>query len=137
MSQVEHVKVETKIKYVNSKFPPKGCMLKYRNITLIRDTYSPPGWPEIAAFQNLHSQYLIFRSFGQIHCRLLLNLQAEIEILDKALSNLDKRDEARDLEYKLRSSEHQDGWDCSTKNILRELEDKVLKYGKWRIFIDG
>jgi hypothetical protein len=91
---------------------------------------SPGGWPELSTFQNLHSQYLIFRSFGQIHCRLLLNLQAEIEILERTLSNLDKQDETPDLQYKLRSSKHQEGWDCSTKNILRELEDKVLKYGK-------
>jgi hypothetical protein len=95
----------------------------------------PPGWPQIAAFQNLHSQYLIFRSFGQIHSRLLLNLQSEIEILETALGNQDEKDQATpSLKYKLCTSEHRNEWDSSTKDILRELEDKVLKYGKWRIF---
>jgi hypothetical protein len=92
----------------------------------------PEGWSQISAFQNVDDRLLIFRSFNQLHCRTLQNLQYEISHLERSLHNQDTLSNAgSNLRYGLRTGEEPD--ECSTTtNIYRELEKKFQTYGMLR-----
>jgi len=90
----------------------------------------PLGWPHVAAFQNVNDGLLIFRSFNQVHCRTLQNLQCEIGYLEEDLQKLDILDQKNpNMQYRLTSGQHQEGWDATKKNMFRELERKLQTYG--------
>jgi len=97
----------------------------------------PPGWPQVAAFQNTNDSLLLFRSFNQLQCRTLQNLQSEISLLEKTLQDLDTLDsKSPELMYRLSCGKHEVGWDTSKKDIFRELETKFQTYSRSQV-IDG
>ena len=75
----------------------------------------------------------MFRRFGECHCRVLIHLQDEIARLENSLFELDKDDSNTIyLEYRLKGGEHKEGWDPAQRNILKELREKLLLYGRLR-----
>jgi hypothetical protein len=87
----------------------------------------------VAAFQNVDDSLLIFRSFNQLYCSVLQNLQGEIGCLERDLLSQDLVDDATsELRYRLRTVEHRDGWDPAEKLLFRELEAKLQLYGKFK-----
>lgn len=93
----------------------------------------PEGFPQVAAFQNVDDSLLIFRSFNQLHCSVLQNLQCEIGCLERALQSQDLVDDATpELRYRLRTVEpikHRGEWDPAKGLLFRELEAKLQLYG--------
>lgn len=53
---------------------------------------SPDGYPRIASFQSSDRSFLQFRGFLDLHCRVLLDLQFDVECLEKELDRLDRSD---------------------------------------------
>jgi hypothetical protein len=98
---------------------------------LLVDSY-PPGWPQLAAFMHSEDNFAIFRRFGLVHCRVLVQLQAEIQLLEKKLSALDQSDASPGSPnaWRLQTAEFKEGWDAEKKDLVAELVDKLLKYGK-------
>lgn len=71
------------------------------------------------------------RSFKYCHNRALVHLQVEITELEKALLELDKRDENNPaMQYRRRNTKHKDGWDTELKDLMEELKAKLKEYGK-------
>jgi hypothetical protein len=92
----------------------------------------PEGWPQLAAFQHSNDNFAIFRRFGLVHCRLLVQLEAEIALLEHELSKLDQDDaiDGSQHAWRLRTAEYKDDWDPSQRDIRKQLQDKVLAYGE-------
>lgn len=91
----------------------------------------PAGWPQLSALVNAEDRYVMFRRFGECHFRVLLHLQDEIARLEDSLLKLDLKDsENMHLNYRLRCGEHEEGWDRTQRDILIELQEKLLEYGK-------
>lgn len=79
------------------------------------------------------SDFTIFRGFKQSHVRVLLQLQVEINELEKALLHLDKSDETSSTtNNRLRSTEFEDGDDTAQRDLLNELRLKLLQYGNYQ-----
>jgi hypothetical protein len=89
------------------------------------------GWPRLAAFQNQSDSCAVYRRFGLLFCRLLLQLEGELTFLEKRLLELDKKD-AADVNklYRLRSSDDDATWDPAKRNILKEIQEKLSDYGE-------
>jgi hypothetical protein len=89
------------------------------------------GWPRLAAFQNQSDSCAVYRRFGLLFCRLLLQLEGELTFLEKKLLQLDKQD-AADVNklYRLRSSDDDATWDPAKRNILKEIQEKLSAYGE-------
>ncbi|KAH8768549.1 hypothetical protein BGZ57DRAFT_929827 [Hyaloscypha finlandica] len=106
---------------------PKGYN-PFKHITLEDVERYPEGWSQVSAFQNTDDRLLVFRSFNQLHCRTLQNLQYEISHLERNLHNQDMLSNAdSNLRYDLRTI--QGPGECSTTtNIYRELERKFQIY---------
>ncbi|PMD21474.1 hypothetical protein NA56DRAFT_703659 [Hyaloscypha hepaticicola] len=100
---------------------------KFKNEPI--DSY-PPGWPQLAAFMHSEDNFAIFRRFGLVHCRVLVQLQAEIQLLEKKLSALDQSDASPGSPnaWRLQTSEFKEGWDAEKKDLVAELLDKLLNY---------
>jgi hypothetical protein len=98
----------------------------------------PQGWPQLAALQNSNDNFAIFRRFGLVHCRVLLHLQAEIELLEHKLSDLDQADakDGSSTSWRLRTAEYKENWDPAQKDILKQLQDKLQVYGENHPFQD-
>jgi Family of unknown function (DUF6594) len=82
----------------------------------------------------MHSEdnFAIFRRFGLLHCRVLVQLQAEIQLLEEKLSALDQSDASPGSPnaWRLLTSEFKEGWDSEKRDLVIELREKLLQYGK-------
>lgn len=92
----------------------------------------PEGWPQFAGFLNSADNFAIFRRFGLVHCRVLVHLQAEIQLLEQQLSELDNiySEPGASNPWRLQTAEYDDSWDPTQKEILKQLQDKLVVYGK-------
>ena len=94
------------------------------------------GYPRQAAFADSDESFMLYRRFGYLHARLLLQKQDELRALEVDLDDLDKRDardetrriglRSRDLDEDLKAwpgREHR-------FSLLQRIEEKTLKYGK-------
>jgi hypothetical protein len=86
----------------------------------------------LAAFQHSNDNFAIFRRFGLVHCRVLVQLQAEIELLQQKLSNLDQADaiDGAPNSWRLRTAEYNESCDPGQRDILKQLQEKLLLYGE-------
>lgn len=50
----------------------------------------PRGYPHLSAFVASDQNMMLFRGFANIHTRLLLNLQTEIQYFENELDDFDK-----------------------------------------------
>ncbi len=82
---------------------------------------------------------MVYRRFGGLFSRLLLNKQDEISEMEKALHTLDTIDQrSGDGKYLMsRSSDirrgQPDGWSGQRPELLGRLEKACLEYGKHRL----
>lgn len=74
----------------------------------------PVGYPLQAAFQSSEPSFSIYRSFGYLHSRVILEVQDELRVLEDKLVILDERD-----------SHNEDREDCVTSR-LSDLEQARL-----------
>lgn len=88
------------------------------------------GHPRLAKLQDSNDSFCIFRRFGPPAKRILLHKQIEIERLVKKLHELDAFDEKDDILYwRLKSTTTSyKGWNSSQKELMDELEIKLLAY---------
>lgn len=88
----------------------------------------PDGWPRMAAYLNLSDNALIYRKFGYLRNRVLLNKQAEIIELEERLHNLDLRDQDND-EWRLFSRSYDNSQPTTPRRaLLQQIEDKLREY---------
>jgi hypothetical protein len=71
------------------------------------------------------------RSFKYCHNRVLLHLQVEITELEKAIFDLDKKDEEDPaMQYRRRSTKHREGSNNELRELIKELKAKLKEYGE-------
>ena len=98
------------------------------------------GYPRVAAYMDSDENFMIYRRFGFLHSRILLNKQDELREIEQRLDDLDEidstesnasalclqsrgKDEARtDIERK-----------HSRQELLRMSEEKLCQYGLFSI----
>lgn len=66
------------------------------------------------------------------HCRVLVQLQAEIELLQQKLATTDEADAMPGSAnmWRMHTAVYEDGWDSTQRDLLKELQDKLIAYGK-------
>jgi hypothetical protein len=79
---------------------------------------------------NSNESFAIFRKFGQLSSRILLQRQIELTELEKDLNELDAADAADPNRlYRLRGAHHKDGWDTAQRDLLSQVAVKLGEYG--------
>ena len=94
----------------------------------------PLGYPKLAAFIDSDDNFMIFRRFGFLYSRVLLNKQDEIRELESRLDHMDKDDYQDESTRKCLKSRSRDekriGSTGQTRQeLLRAVEEKLREYG--------
>ena len=103
----------------------------------------PNGYPKIAAFIDSDDNFMIFRRFGFLYTRVLLNKQDEIRELESRLDEMDLKDYQDKSSRKCLKSRIKDERRTANKDeestasngetrkeLLRASEEKLLEYGE-------
>ena len=89
----------------------------------------PRGYPNVAAFLDSDECFAMYRRFGFLQSRLLLDKQDELRELEEALDRVDRReanaDPKRPMTRDLPREEVQ-----SRRRLLSAIEEKFCSYGK-------
>ena len=96
---------------------------------------SPRGFPYVASYLDSDDTFAIFRRFGWVHARLLLNKQDELRALESELRAMDKLDGDNASSKKYLQSRTKDNarqlppGRMSRQQLLETLEKKTMEYG--------
>ena len=98
----------------------------------------PRGFPKLACFLDSDDAFMVYRRFGSVFSRLLLNKQDEIRTLEAELEAMDKTDRVSGNGNYLMSRtldvdrEHlPDAFNGRSRpQLIEELEKKAMEYGK-------
>jgi hypothetical protein len=93
-------------------------------------TSCPEGYPQLATFLDSDESFMIYRRFGFIQSRLLLNTQDELRVLEQALERLDRREAKKDIRYPRIRNLPEEQMGPRTK-LLKLIENKFCSYGKF------
>ncbi|KAI9894817.1 MAG: hypothetical protein M1814_000036 [Vezdaea aestivalis] len=89
----------------------------------------PRGYPKLAAFLDSDDSFAIYRRFGFLNARLLLNKQDELRSMEDELKMLDEEDRTKDPRA-LRSRSMDVKGTSRRQTLLSEIEQKFCEYVK-------
>jgi hypothetical protein len=89
----------------------------------------PEGYPRLAAFLDSDENFMLYRRFGFLQTRLLLNKQAELREHEKALDRLDEEDKTRSPS-RLKSREKDNAGDGRWKTLLWDIQNTWVEYSE-------
>ena len=94
----------------------------------------PEGYPRVAAFQSSDHNFMIYRGFSYLHCRLLLYLQDEIACAERELDQMDEGDfqdeENPRLKICLQSRDKDDVQEGQPRRkLLLKIKGLLMEYG--------
>ena len=96
------------------------------------------GYPQLATFQTMTSDFSLYRGFRYLHARVLLDLQDEVAVLEQELNDLDRDDKQGDMDrqrtlrsraFDMHDAKKQQG-SRTRRDVLKEIRAKLLEYGK-------
>lgn len=95
----------------------------------------PEGYPQLAAVIDSDEQFMLYRRFGHLQARLLLNKQDELRELEFRLSHIDSV-YARRWPARLRSRDICNAESDDHKGVLALIEEKYKEYGESCLMVD-
>ncbi|KAL8840065.1 MAG: hypothetical protein Q9176_004087 [Flavoplaca citrina] len=97
----------------------------------------PKGFPRVSCFLDSDESFMLFKRFGIVFARLLLNKQDEIRQMEDELQGMDKMDFvgdkheyllSRDEDVKREPSTIPGCWSQTRPQLLEKLEKKIMEY---------
>jgi len=83
----------------------------------------------LAALLDSDENFMLYRRFGFLQARIILNKQDELRDLEKKLDRMDIADQRKDASI-LRSREKDSATNNRRKNLFCEVEEKFKEYGE-------
>ena len=83
----------------------------------------PDGYPNLAAFQSSDEYFAVYRRFGYLQSRLLLDKQDQLRILENELDTLDAKDSWRSTRLGLTREEFE-----PRQALLDKIETVFVSY---------
>ncbi len=95
----------------------------------------PEGYPLLARFQDSEENYMIYRRFGEVQARLLLEAQDDVRRLETQLHSLDRIETGTDSPERLckRSFQNKDS-SPERQKLMASLKDAFKNYGTYAHF---
>jgi hypothetical protein len=94
----------------------------------------PKGYPLLAAFLDSDDNFMIYRRFGYLQARLLLEKQEQLRRLEWELELLDEKDMKAKSRALISFADGEDGEGQERRQLMQKIEDKIRDYGKWKTF---
>lgn len=100
----------------------------------------PNGYPQLACFQESDESFMIYRRFGGVFSRLLLNKQDELRTMEDTLFELDMLDDTEvggHVYLTSRKADHRRnvGKQATRTQLLVQMEKKALEYSEYFSFM--
>ncbi|KAI4128513.1 MAG: hypothetical protein LQ338_002683 [Usnochroma carphineum] len=109
--------------------------VKERRSSHLVDSYQR-GYSTLAAIQDSDPNFLIYRKFGWLRNRLLLDLQDQLVTLEEELQLLDDNDaRLRDPDKVLISRRNDELQKTLRQDLLRTIRQKLLEYGMRQVIL--
>ncbi|KAF4545619.1 uncharacterized protein LTHEOB_4878 [Lasiodiplodia theobromae] len=87
------------------------------------------GYPQYAAFIDTDDNFRIYRRYGTLRNRVLLQRQLELALLEKKLDELDERDNNEPRKYRLASIQYDKEQGNSERvGLIEEIDRKLEQY---------
>lgn len=94
----------------------------------------PEGYPQLAKFINSHDNFAVFRRFGELSARTLLQLQVDLTDLETRLRELDNKDAADPVMVnRLNGYEDFDEWNNDQRVLHSEIRGKLCEYCEFQV----
>jgi hypothetical protein len=96
----------------------------------------PKGYPKQAAFQSSDPSWSIYRAFGYLHSRVLLDLQDELRCMEEELTELDLMDLENGDGKRLRSRKDdrqqakRERTESVRAKLIAAIREKLIDYGE-------
>ena len=91
----------------------------------------PRGYPELATFLDSDDNFMVYRRFGYVQARLLLEKQERLRLLEQKLDNLDKRQTAEEEDADALCTVDVDpAFKVDRDNLMAKVERAFHDYGK-------
>lgn len=100
----------------------EGCCLTVYDPNKLQVYGGPTGYPSLAAFMDSDDSFMIYRQFGYVQARLLLEKQAQLRSLEEALDEDDNKESLNHRTYRDKDD-----------FLFRELEKAFLEYGMYQL----
>jgi hypothetical protein len=92
----------------------------------------PKGYPNVAAFLDSDESFMLYRRFGYLQSRLLLDKQGELRVLERKLDRMDNLD-AKENPERLKTIDLKEEDAKPRKELLKQIDEKLRDYGtSWR-----
>ncbi len=88
----------------------------------------PNGYPNVATFLDSDESFLIYRRFGYLQARLLLDEQDELQALERKLDKMDT-DDASNHPLRLQTRDLKEEDAAPRRKLLKQIKEKYLEYG--------
>jgi hypothetical protein len=90
----------------------------------------PRGYPSLATLLKSHENFMIYRRFGYLQARLLLEKQSELCALERTLDQLDRKEAQEDARQPMTRDLSDDR--LSRRNgVLNLIGEKFCSYGEY------
>jgi hypothetical protein len=89
----------------------------------------PEGYPRLAAFLDSDDSFMIFKRFGYLQTRILLEKQAQLQLLERELDETDAIDnETREGQKGLQSFQYRNKRLPEQLALIRRIEQTFCEY---------
>ena len=89
---------------------------------------TPRGYPKLATFLDSDDRFMVYRRFGYLQSRLLLEKQDDLRILEARLDRLDKSEFKNDDKSLMTREIIEDDQPKPQAKVLNEFEEKFQEY---------
>lgn len=101
------------------------------NLAVVGNPEEGTGFPKLASFIDIDDTHAVFRRFGRLSARVLLQMEIDLTDLENELDKLDAADAADPvMQLRLLGRERFDGWDEKQRELMAKIEKKLLSYCK-------
>jgi hypothetical protein len=88
------------------------------------------GYPNLAAFTSSDEEFAIYRRFGYLQARLLLDKQDQLRVLEERLDHYDTHDPMKSMRKGLTPEQY-----APRAKLLSEIEAVFTSYGACKISV--
>jgi hypothetical protein len=82
------------------------------------------GYPNLAAFTSSDEDFAVYRRFGYLQARLILDKQDQLRLLEKKLDQHDRADDSRHTRQGLSADQS-----AAREKLFGEIEEVFTSYG--------
>lgn len=117
--------------YVSGHVSVVTTAQRYRRLVMLMDCKVDEfgwGYPKLATFQSSDEVFSVYRRFGYLQSRLLLEKQDALRVLENRLNDFDRKDRAKS------NTRESDVHPNPRGQLLEEIERAFNSYGRRAFF---